>query len=66
MTMAHESQTSGQEPEVKQAEQQNKFKHDHRKQKGLSSASRSDAADNDENTEISKKEKVHNHKKVHK
>lgn len=66
MTMADESYSPDQEPETKQAEQQKKFKHDHRKHKGLPSAGESAATDNDEAAENPKKKKVHNHKKVHK
>ena len=66
MTMANEPHSSDQEPAVKQSEQQKKFKHDHRKHKGLPSAGGSAATDNDEAAEKPKKKKVHNHKKVHK
>ncbi|BFM18880.1 hypothetical protein R50073_50630 (plasmid) [Maricurvus nonylphenolicus] len=66
MTMANESQSSDQEPVAKQEEQQKKFKHDHRKHKGMPSAGESAATDNDESVEKPKKKKVHNHRKVHK
>ena len=66
MTMANESYSSDQEAVAKQVEQQKKFKHDHRKHKGLPSAGESAETDNDEATEKPKKKKVHNHKKVHK
>jgi hypothetical protein len=66
MALAQESQPSGQEPEANQSEQQNKFKHDHRKHKGLPSATQSNAADNEENPDKKEKKKLHDHKKVHK
>ncbi|NIB39734.1 hypothetical protein HBA55_09075 [Pseudomaricurvus alkylphenolicus] len=66
MAMANESDSPEQEPVAKQVEQQKKFKHDHRKHKGLPSAGESAATDNDEAAEKPKKKKVHNHKKVHK
>mgnify|MGYP003647939155 CR=1 FL=1 len=64
--LAQESDSSGQETEVNQSEQKNKFKHDHRKQKGLPSATQSNALDSDEKPDKKKKEKLHDHKKVHK
>jgi hypothetical protein len=66
MALAQELKPSAQEPELNQSEQQTKFKHDHRKHKGLPSATQSNAADNEKNLDKQEKKKLHDHKKVHK
>tara|TARA_R110001592_G_scaffold332810_1_gene616395 strand:+ start:699 stop:953 length:255 start_codon:yes stop_codon:yes gene_type:complete len=66
IALAQEPQPSGQEHEVNQSEQQDKFKHDHRKNKGLPSATQSNAADNEQNSDTKEKKKLHDHKEVHK
>ena len=66
VSLAQELQPSGHESEANQPEQQNKFKHDHRKHKGLPSATQSNTADNEENPNKKEKKKLHDHKKVHK
>ena len=66
MTLAQESLPADPTPEVSQPEQQRKYQHDHRKQKGLPSSTQSSAEEKKANHGTEKRKEGHDHQKEHK